>query len=64
MKSLLKNKKVKSVEGDANYDDLFIDLEPGWCFEEAGVHCFGAETSKEAKENLYRIKKCNCPQCK
>ena len=64
MKSLLKSKKVASVEGDANYDEMFIDLAPGWCFEEAGVHCLGAETIKEARESLRRVKACSCQNCK
>ena len=63
MRSLLKNKKVGSVEVDANYDEMFIDLHPGWCFEEPGVHCFGAETLKEAKDSLKRVKPCSCQGC-
>ena len=62
-KTLLKNKRVASVERDASTDELFIDLVPGWQLD--GAHCFGAETVKEAQSTLHDlVLPCTCSECR
>lgn len=64
MESLLRNKKIESVQEDSSYDEYLADLKPGWCFEDIGVHSFGFETLKEGKDCLKWVKPCNCSSCK
>lgn len=62
-KTLLKNKKVASVEKDTTMGELFIDLVPGWQLD--GAHCFGAETVKEAQATLRDlVHLCTCSECR
>ena len=61
-KTLLKNKRVATVERDSSSNELFIDLAPGWQID--GAHCFGAETVKEAQVTLRdMVKQCFCDGC-
>ena len=61
-KTLLKNKRVATVERDSATNELFVDLAPGWQLDRA--HCFGAETVKEAQLVLRdMVAPCACDGC-
>ena len=60
--TLMKNKRVATVERDSATNELFVDLAPEWQLD--GAHCFGAETVKEAQAVLRdHVTPCTCDEC-
>ena len=61
--TLMKNKRVATVERDSATNELFVDLAPGWQLDRA--HCFGAETVEEAQLVLRdMVAPCACDGCR